>query len=598
MASEDRTLRRESVLAQLERILSSREFDASERNRRFLRYVIDETLSGRADRIKAYSVATSVFDRDMSFDPQTDPIIRIEASRLRRSLERYYLTAGRADPVQITIPKGSYVPRFDSPQVESALSATPSAGSEPVTQQIAAKERGGGLHHLPRALVAASVAILLALTLLGVAWFRGIPPFARATEQPTVARHGPAIFVAPFEDDDIGSGHRDLARGFTREIISGLTRFDNLFVFAPATSFHYTPEPDSRKLATDLGVDYVLVGGLSALPDRLNVTASLIEAKTGRYLWSEKFDGSLAAADLFKIKGEIADRVVQALAQPYGIIYSERVKEIQGKPPQSLTSYECVLHFYGYWRSLTKDLFREVRGCLERAIASEPDYAEALASLALVYADAYRFKFASGEFDFDPLARAMELARRAVALAPNSARGYQALALVYWLTNDVQRSLEAGENGFALNPNNTEMMADLGFRYCLRGNWDKGLPLVEDSFARNPAEPNTYRVATFLHYYITGRYDEALGEAKKLEFPDVIYSHMALAIAYGQLGREREAGAAVKQILEIDPAYADHAIQDLQKRNLYPDLVRVIVDGLRKAGLAIKDQDLAHQQRS
>jgi len=598
MATEDRTLGSETVLAQLERILSSREFDASERNRRFLRYVVDETLSGRADRIKAYSIATSVFDRDKSFDPQTDPIIRIEASRLRRSLERYYLTAGRSDPIQITIPKGSYIPRFEGARLEPALSAAPSAGIEPAGRPPVARRLMGGQRRLPHIAVGAGLAVLLALTLLGAAWWHGFASASKTAGHPTIARHGPAIFVAPFEDDDVASSRPELARGLTREIISGLTRFDNLFVFAPATSFRYTPEPDSRKLATDLGVNYVLVGGLSTLPERVSVIASLIEAKSGRYLWSEKFDGSLAAADLFKIKGDIADRVVQTLAQPYGVIYSERVKEIQGKPPQSLTSYECVLYFYGYWRKLTRERFREVRGCLERTIASEPDYAEALASLALVYADAYRFKFAGGELDFDPLPRAMELARRSVELAPKSVLGYQALDVVYWLMNDVPRSLEAAETGFALNPNNTEIMADLGFRYCLRGNWDKGLPLVEDSFARNPAEPTAYRVATFLHYYITERYDEALREAKKLELPDVIYSHVALAIAYGQLGREREARAAVKQILEIDPAYADHAIQDLQKRNLYPDLVRLIVDGLRKAGLAIKDQDLARQQRS
>ena len=79
----------EAIIAELERILASKDFDASGRNRRFLRHVVEETLGGRADRIKAYSIATSVFGRDQSFDPQNDPIIRIEAGRLRRSLERY-----------------------------------------------------------------------------------------------------------------------------------------------------------------------------------------------------------------------------------------------------------------------------------------------------------------------------------------------------------------------------------------------------------------------------------------------------------------------------------------------------------------------------
>jgi hypothetical protein len=83
---------------QLSRILDSAEFDTTDRGRRFLRYVVDETLAGRGDRIKAYSVAVEVFGRDASFEPQSDPIVRIEAGHLRRSLERYYLTAGVSDP--------------------------------------------------------------------------------------------------------------------------------------------------------------------------------------------------------------------------------------------------------------------------------------------------------------------------------------------------------------------------------------------------------------------------------------------------------------------------------------------------------------------
>src|SRR5690348_11945259 len=86
------------TFGQVRRILDSKEFYASDRDPRFLRYLVEEMLAGRGDRIKAYSIATSAFDRDESFDPQSDPIVRLEASRLCRSLDRYYLTAGRAIP--------------------------------------------------------------------------------------------------------------------------------------------------------------------------------------------------------------------------------------------------------------------------------------------------------------------------------------------------------------------------------------------------------------------------------------------------------------------------------------------------------------------
>ena len=98
--------------AQLERIVDSVEFAVSERARRFLRYVVEEALAGRGERIKAYSIAVEVLGRDEGFDANADPAVRIEAGRLRRALERFYLVAGQADPVLIEIPKGAYVPVF------------------------------------------------------------------------------------------------------------------------------------------------------------------------------------------------------------------------------------------------------------------------------------------------------------------------------------------------------------------------------------------------------------------------------------------------------------------------------------------------------
>ena len=129
----------DEVREQLERVIASPEFSASERDRKFLRYVVEETLAGRADRIKGYSIGTEVFGRDASFDAQSDPVVRIEAGRLRRALERYYLMDGRADPIRIDIPKGAYVPTFTrrtGPSVEApATSEAPlgpiGRGSEP-----------------------------------------------------------------------------------------------------------------------------------------------------------------------------------------------------------------------------------------------------------------------------------------------------------------------------------------------------------------------------------------------------------------------------------------------------------------------------------
>jgi len=96
----------DEVRAQLSRIVSSPDFVASARNRRFLEHMVAQTLLGHQPN--GYEIGTIAFGRPSSFNPTTDPIVRIEASKLRRDLERYYLTSGKHDPVRISLPKGGY----------------------------------------------------------------------------------------------------------------------------------------------------------------------------------------------------------------------------------------------------------------------------------------------------------------------------------------------------------------------------------------------------------------------------------------------------------------------------------------------------------
>jgi tetratricopeptide (TPR) repeat protein len=205
----------------------------------------------------------------------------------------------------------------------------------------------------------------------------------------------------------------------------------------------------------------------------------------------------------------------------------------------------------------------------------------------MVYANIYRYGFNPDGVTFDPLPKALDLARHAVALAPDSVQGYKALHLVYWLMHDVDHSVEAAEHGLALNPNDSEIMADLGGRLCLVGNWERGLPLVQEAFARNPAQPGLYRIVTSLRFYLDGKYEEALAEIEKANIPSVIHYHIILAMTHAQLGQMKQADAEVREILKIDPDYGENVVADLKKHNVYPDLVRAVVDGLRKAGLNV-----------
>jgi adenylate cyclase len=531
---EGQAISAEAVRAELRRILGSADFDASERNRNFLRHVVEETLAGRADRIKAYSIATSVFGRDERFDPQLDSIVRIEAGRLRRSLERYYLTGGRDNRVRIQIPRGCYVPAFVAP-------------SPPVRSDSA-----------------------------------GGPP---------------SVLVAEFEEEGDQSAFPNFTRGFTRALIIALTRFTGLRVFGAETAMRRPAEEDAPNLRREFAVDYILTGGASLGPDRFEVDVLLVEARTGRAVWAESFQRHLEPSEIVALRNEVASSVARTLAQPYGIIQSDRARDADGAPPKALGSYDTVLRFYRYWRTFDRAMLEAVRTGLEDTIAAEPEYAEAFACLSLLYSNAFRFGHGAGAPGIDSRQRSITLARRALELAPSSSLAHYALGLATWFAGDPLGGVAILEAGRALNPNDTTILADLGQRYAMLAEWEKAVPLIEESYARNPAQPGSYRIGMFLYHYAHGRFEKALAEARRVEAPNVVYGHVAVAAAAARLGRRKEAAAAVAAILAIDPAYGEHAVADLESRSLAPPLIRAVVDGLAEAGLPCRPDGEGRSRR-
>lgn len=506
----------DALRAEMERILASRAFDASPRNRQFLRYVVEETLSGRGNRIKAYTIATAVFGREADFDPQEDSIVRIEAGRLRRALERFYLMAGSGGAVRITIPRGSYVPCFEAVSSQPARAAAP-------------------------------------------------------------ARAGPAILVRPFEEDGDQSAYPNFTRGFTRQVIVGLTRYTELFVFGAETAL------SGHDHGAGLDPDYLVTGGTSLSAGRFRADVLLTEARTGRCIWGGSFTQRLDPAEILLVRDEVAAAVARQLAQPYGALYAHKAQEVEGKPSASLTAHDCVIRFYQYWRSFDRAMYDALRHDLERATEREPGFADGFACLSLLVVDGYRYGYASAAEARDSLARAFALARHAVDLAPLSSRCYHALGMAQWFAGDVAGALAALETGLELNPNDTDLMAELGVRHAILANWDKGIPLIEGSYARNPAQPSTYRIGLALWHLWHGRFEAALAEARKVDAPGVVFGHAATAVAAAELGRAPDAAAAIAALRDVDPGYPARAEADLTRRNLHPRLVRLVTAGLAKA---------------
>jgi hypothetical protein len=135
----NRTIGDKDIGDALEHVVASAAFRSAPRLAAFLRFVVEMTLAGQRDRIKGYTIGVQALGRGESFDPQTDPIVRVEAGRLRRALARHYAGAGRNDPVMIDLPRGSYVPMFHArtPRAASAAPDVESATKRGSTECVA-----------------------------------------------------------------------------------------------------------------------------------------------------------------------------------------------------------------------------------------------------------------------------------------------------------------------------------------------------------------------------------------------------------------------------------------------------------------------------
>lgn len=599
----------EAVREQLACILASPDFEASERNRRFFGYVVEETLARRGDRLKAYNIALAVFGRDESFDAQNDPIVRIEAARLRRSLEHYYLLAGKDDPIRIEIPKGAYAATW---RLRDDLETSPAPEDRPATRpdgdgdapasadQVAPPpdHSAAGRQEIPqrsqftpqflrRPLVVGLLGLLVvglgALTASAVGWHpwsdRG-----QLTEGASAERR-PSLMVVPFED--LGNEPGDhFALGVAQEILSGLIRFQEFVVFDARTAFEKA-EAAPLELGRRLGADYALTGTVRRDAGRVRVSSQLINLDTGASIWTASFDEALAVEGLFAIQDRIAASVAAAVAQPYGVVYRDaRDRLRQHHIPGTLSAYECLMQGYAYRQRIAAETHATARSCLEQAVVQEPDYADALAMLAVVYLDEFRWGF-NPRPDHNPLDRALEMAERAVDAAPDNAFARLALAETLFFHGELDRAFAEGERAVDLNPNHSEVKAMVGMRLAHSGQWERGIGLVEEALAMNPAPPGWYYLPMSTNAFRQGEDETALDWAKRIDLPGFYWTHALCAAIYAELGWQDNARMAVERLLELYPNFEERASIELSRRHFDPVLLNRLVSGLRKAGLDI-----------
>jgi len=286
----------DQVRAQLERILGSAGFAASERLRRFLRYVVERSLAGEAGQLKEYVIGRDVFDRDEDYDPRLDSIVRVEAGRLRTKIDEYYHGPGRADDVIIRLQRGSYAPVVEGRDGRDAADDPAPVMNIPSTVRQPARWRLGFLL-LAGTLVVAAV----------VVWRAGIwATPARATPEATVA-------VLAFKSYSTDAADEQLAARVTDGVTGELARLGTLGVVSHTTALQYAGTRTSlREIAQSLDADFIVEGTLVRGSGDLRVQVRLVDGAKDRKLWVEDFESP--SAEIAQLQRRIASAVATAAA--------------------------------------------------------------------------------------------------------------------------------------------------------------------------------------------------------------------------------------------------------------------------------------------
>jgi TolB-like protein len=575
----------EEARAQLQRILTSGEFPGAGRSGAFLSYVVEEVLAGRGNRIKGYSVAVEVFKRDEAFT-QDDPVVRIEAGRLRRSLERYYLTAGHFDPIRIVIPKGGYVPEFLWAEVAGPA---PGDGNGPELGTIERLTQKIGSLTWSRWLVAGICAISISTGLAVAVWTVRQPGAdARpATGRPSALPDGPSLVIAPFANLGEGPNAELYTQGLTEELLTALPRFREIKVFGRETSKSLPPEVGATRIRGELGARYLLAGGVRVSDNRVRVTARLLDTASGAILWSQTYDDDLRTRQLFVIQSDVANKVATAVAQPYGIMAQA---DVANPPPDDLGAYACTLSYYAYRAELSVERHAKVRGCLEQAVADHPSFATAWAMLSTIYLDEDRFKFNRKADASAPIERSLLAARRAIQLDPGSTRALQALMTALFFNEKLEEALQVGEQALATNPNDTELLAEFGTRLAMGGDWQRGADLLDRALALNPGGAGYYHGNRALAAFMLHDEKTAVAEIQQADLQKFPLFHAVAAVVYADAGMMEEARREGEQFVRMRPDFMPNVVAELNARNFQPKDQARMIAAARKAGLNVSEE--------
>ncbi|MET0605645.1 MAG: hypothetical protein ABWZ80_04265 [Beijerinckiaceae bacterium] len=588
----------DDIRAQLLRLRTAGPIATSPQLVSFLDYVVQETLAGRGHELKGYTIAVEALGRSPNFDPQNDPIVRVEARRLRQALKAYYEGPGRDDPIIIDIPVGGYIPQFRERTSEARDNAPVTPASIPESAP-----NGNATNGSPQAAVLSQVAppppqqqpqpmvrrrliavlaciAAIAATLLAAALIGQERPGNAARAPVDVALEPremrlPVVRVANFEAVGEPEAPGRLARLLAERLAVNLSRFDEIRVFSP-----------SAPASNDEKSEYILRGRVIRRPDGgFGFGVAVLAPGSRDILLAREFisfqpDGappgpdSKAVSEQTALRGPAID-----LAQQYGVIAADQHARLAN---DSGGDGACLYAAQLYWREPTRERHAQARECLLKIAERGQANSLVQAHLSFLALDEYRL-------DYNPLPgsaldRALVHARDAVDAGPASARAQQALMGALFTRNDIGPALKAGERALMLNPIDPDVIADDGARLVqsgadIRGGRDRLLEAAGYMQVRSPYHDFWLVVSALL---LNDR-SAAISHAKAIASDADSLSVLARLLAARAADDKEQAKAMAKRLASLDERFRTDPRSLVARRVVAPETLNWLIQEIQTA---------------
>ena len=531
---DGRTPTVEQVRSQAEKIMQTGPLARVNRARKLFQYIVDQTLGGNPKRLKQYSIATEALGRGTDFDPDTDPIVRLEASKLRRALDDYYLRSGSSDPVRISIPKGSYVPVFeliDGKSGESKAEPAPAGIVNYGTQTL-------------------SVQRLLI-----------IPPQVQL-------KNGAA---------------QALTDGLFEQLNVELARYSDI-ALVTHSEMHGDTAIDLVGAGVKAQARFVVSGSARENGEQVRVTVRLHDVRAGSIIWIECFDLDTNSSLGLQTEETIARHIAGAIADYYGVIsHTLSLQSVYsvGKP----WNLQDAIQRHRYLaRTLTERVYRIARADLEIGMTHAAFHPMVWAALAhtIFYGNVLGFDDDENWMMLDD-----RYAQRSFELDHKCAFGHVVIGLHGLYQREFDDVFETCKRIMEDNPHAPSTKLSAGFFRSLAGDWTNGCGMLNSALATLLHPPGwAYRV-TFLDHYRRKNYVEALHEIGKYHAPEHFTPPLLRAAALAQLGRIEEASGSVAEVLRICPRFKAIAPRYFRYLTAFDDISDHLMQALRKAGLEL-----------